>query len=89
MLWNLGFLEEEEKCNSDYKQLVDNLRTFSLYPYLISKDYHYKAVQELAKVDWERQPDNTRRWYHQPLAWLRVKYSLEKLGSMVKHMLMR
>ena len=89
MLWNLGFLEEEEKCNSDYKQLVDNLRTFSLYPYLISKDYHDKAAQELAKVDWERQSDKTKRQYHQPLVWLRMKCSMENLGSKVKHMLMR
>ena len=28
MLWNLGYLEPEEKTNADYKQLIDNLRTY-------------------------------------------------------------
>ena len=34
---NLGYLEEEEKRNPDYKQLIDNLRTFSLLPYYLSE----------------------------------------------------
>lgn len=89
MLWNLGFLDAEERSNSDYKQLVDNIRTFSLYPYFLSKDYHDDAAQELAKVDWERQLEKTRKQYRQPLAWLRLKCLLARMGSKMKHMLKR
>lgn len=85
MLWNVGFLEEEEKRNPDYKQLIDNLRTFSLYPYLLSKEYHDAAVQELAKVDWERQSKKTKKQYGQPIAWQRIKYSAMKWGAKLKY----
>ena len=59
MLWNLGYLEPLEKSDADYKQLVDNLRTYSLYMYLIDKRYREDARRELAKVDWSRQPEKT------------------------------
>lgn len=84
MLWNLDFLSEEEKNNFDYKQLIDNLRTYSLFPYYLSKDYHEAAKQELDKVDWNKQPKKTRKRYRQPLAWLRMKFKIMKMGSMVK-----
>lgn len=85
MLWNVGFLSDEEKTNADYKQLIDNLRTYSLFPYYLSKDYHEAAKQELDKVDWKRQPDKIRKQYQQPLTWLRMKFKIMKVGSMVKH----
>lgn len=87
MLWNLGFLADEEKRNLDYKQLIDNLRTYSIYPYFLSREYHDAAAQELAKVDWNKQPIATRRLYSRPLAWLRVNYAIKKTGSMVKQRL--
>ena len=84
MLWNLDFLEDEEKCNSDLKQLLDNLRTFSLMPYLLSREYHNAALQELCKVDWTRQPEKVNRLYHQPLILLRAKQALDRIGSSIK-----
>ena len=84
MLWNLDFLSEEEKTNSDYKRLIDNLRTYSLFPYYLSKDYHEAARRELDKVDWDKQPEKTRKRYRQPLAWLRMRFKIMKVGSMVK-----
>lgn len=87
MLWNLGFLEEEEKINSDCKQLVDNLRTYMLLPYYLSKDYHDEAKSELAKVDWDRQTDKMRNQYKKPLAWLRTEMWLRGMGSKLKHLL--
>ncbi len=73
MLWNLGYLEPEEKTNADYKQLIDNLRTYSLMPYLLTKQYRSAARQELAKVDWSRQPANTARLYRLPVGILRLR----------------
>lgn len=89
MLWNLGFLAEEEKCNPDYKRLIDKLRTYGLYPYFLSKEYHEAAMVELNKVDWENQPLKTRRLYKQPLALLRMQSELRKAASLAKNRLYR
>ena len=84
MLWNVSFLEDEEENNPDYKQLIDNLRTYSLYPYYLSNDYHDAAKQELGKVDWNRQPVKVRRKYKMPLAVLKVEYVIKRFGSGIK-----
>lgn len=84
MLWNLYDLEPIEKTNQDYKQLVDNLRTYGLMPYLLSKEYHEAAKQELAKIDWSRQPTKTTREYKRPIGLLRLKQTLMKKGSLIK-----
>lgn len=84
MLWNLGFLEKEEKSNPDYKQLIDNLRTYALLPYFVSKAYHEAAKKELEKVDWSRQPSQIQRQYRRPLSLLRMEFAVKKWGSQVK-----
>lgn len=84
MLWNVGFLSEEEKTNPDYKQLIDNLRTYGLFPYYLSKDFRETAKQELDKVDWERQPKKTQRLYQQPLLVLIARNRLVTWGSKMK-----
>ena len=84
MLWNLDFLADEEKSNPDYKQLVDNLRSYALYPYFLSRKYHEFARLELDKVDWSKQPKKTREKYKRPLAWLRIEYNLRQFASMLK-----
>lgn len=87
MLWNLGYLESEEKTNPDYKQLIDNLRTYGLLPYLLTKQYRSAARQELAKVNWGQQPIKTQRLYRMPIIYLKVQMSFLKLGSKVKQLL--
>lgn len=89
MLWNLGYLEPNEKANPDYKQLIDNLRTYGLLPYLLTKQYRLAARQELAKVDWTRQPIATRRLYRMPSIYLKSRMYFFKLGSMVKQFLIK
>ena len=89
MLWNLDYLEPEEKANPDYKQLVDNLRAYSLLPYLLTKQYHSAARQELAKVDWNHQSLHTRRLYRQPVWLLRLRQYILKTGSRIKQHLIR
>ena len=87
MLWNLDFLTEEEKTNPDYKQLIDNLRTYGLLPYYLSKEYHEEAKQELEKVDWSRQPEKTRKQYSKPVAVLRLEFALRRIASNCKRCL--
>ena len=87
MLWNLGFLAEEEKNNPELKQLLDNLRTFSLMPYLLSNEYHDLAQQELDKVDWTKQPDKVGKRYHKPLFLMRVDKVMKSIGSSLKRII--
>ena len=84
MLWNLGSLEEEEVCNHDFKQLIDNLRTYNLMPYYLSSEFHDDAKRELAKVNWDLQPKQLRKQYKKPLLLLKFEYSMKKFGAIVK-----
>lgn len=84
MLWNVDFLSEEEKKNPDYKQLIDNLRTYGLLPYYLSKEYRDAAKQELAKVDWDRQPEKTKSLFQKPLPMLKARNKVMRLGSKLK-----
>lgn len=84
MLWNLADLEPLEQTDQDYKQLVDNLRTYSLLPYYLSSAHRDAARIELAKVDWAKQPSATRNRYHQPLLLLKLSVALKKIGSKTK-----
>lgn len=84
MLWNMDYLSEEERINPDYKRLIDGLRTYSLFPYYLSKDYRQAAIVELDKVDWERQPSRIQSLYKRPVFILRCRYVFLKYGSAVK-----
>lgn len=84
MLWNLGYLEEEERVNKDYKQLIDNLRAVALFPYYLSNKYREEARRELNKVDWTRQPEKTRALYRLPIPILRSRQLVLKVGSVIK-----
>ena len=87
MLWHLADLEPLEQTDPDYKWLVDGLRTYGLLPYFLLKDYREDAKRELAKVDWSRQPKKVQREYKRPIGYLKLKYSLMKLGSIIKRTL--
>lgn len=89
MLWNLGYLEEEEKTNPDYKQLIDNLRTYGLMPYFLSKEYHDVAQAELAKVDWSRQSPEIKSRYAKPLIYLRAKYQFLSTAARIKKLIIQ
>ena len=84
MLWQLGEYEPLEKSNPDYKQLIDNLRTYSLINYLLDCRYRNAARQELAKVDWTRQPTKTRSLYKWPVWTLQLRQHILKSGSRIK-----
>ena len=88
MLWNLEDLEPLEQTNWDYKQLVDNLRTYVLYPYYLSKEYHDRAAVELEKVDWTRQTKHVQKQYGRPLSVQRFLFSVRRLGSRAKSKLL-
>lgn len=84
MLWNLPLTEMEEKDDPDYKSLIDNLRTYSLLPYYLSKTYRKEARKELAKVDWSKQKRKVRNLFKTPVFILKCRHLLLKTGSKVK-----
>lgn len=84
MLWNLGYLEPEEKANPDYKQLIDNLRTYSLWPYYLDRKYHTEAQQELSKVEWDKLTPHWCTLYNRPLWLMRIHDRLLKVAIRIK-----
>lgn len=84
MLWNLSYLEPEEKTNPDYKQLIDNLRTYGLWSYYLTREYHTAAQQELSKVEWSKQTPHWRTLYNRPLWMMRIHNSLLKVAIGIK-----
>lgn len=89
MLWNLGYLKQEEETNPDYKQLIDNLRTYSLMPYYLSPQYRNAAKDELKKVDWDKQPYRLRKLYNRPVWLLTVRKHWLSFGSKVKRAILQ
>ncbi len=89
MLWNLGYLEPEEKTNPDYKRLIDELRIYGLLSYLLSDKYREAAKTELAKVDWKKQPVDVRVRYKLPVPVLKFRRTLKKYGSRIKQMIIK
>lgn len=89
MMWHLGEWEPLESSNSDYKQLVDNLRCYNLQNYLLDRRYRSAARAELAKVDWSRQPQSTRRLYRLPVWLLICRQRILKAGSFLKQRLLK
>lgn len=87
MLWNLTDLEPLEATNNDYKQLIDNLRTYSLLPYVLDKRYREAAREELNKVIWDKQSKRLVRLYRMPLWLLKLRNVTLKLGSRLKQLM--
>lgn len=88
MLWNLGDLVALEQTDVYLKQLIDDLRTYGLYPYYLSRNYHEAAVVELAKVDWRKQSKRVQKQYRRPLLMERLRYAIMIFASRVKSKLL-
>lgn len=84
MLWNLADLEPSERTDKDYKQLIDNLRTYSLQSYLLDEQYREAALEELKKVEWEYQPQSIVRLYQKPIWQLKLHNKVLQIGSRIK-----
>ena len=74
---------------ADWKSLLDKLRVSGLLDYWIDSRYHYVAAQELAKVDWSKQPESIKRIYKTPIWMLKAKRQVMKWGSAVKQVVIK
>lgn len=84
MLWNLEYLNEEEKQNRDLKLLLDKLRLYGLWQYYISKKHHSATVQELKKVAGTNYSRKERLLYSLPLWAAQAYWKFRLAGSALK-----
>lgn len=88
MLWHLDFFEEKSKEIPYLKQMLDNLRVYGLFPYYLSDKYRALALQELRKVDWDKQPSSEyKKYYHTSIYYLKFKTEVRKLCSKIKQLI--
>ena len=84
MLWNLNYLADTESTNPELKQLLDNLRAYSLFPYFLNNKYRAITRIELRKVNWLNQPSSDRLKYKTPIMLSKVIFQFMVLASKVK-----
>lgn len=84
ILWNLDYLEEEEKQNHDLKILLDKMRASGLLRFYLSFQYHEEAMRQLSKIDWRNVPQNEYYIYHSPLSLQRIRFWFLNSAAFVK-----
>ena len=84
-LWNIDYLEVEEKRNPDLKLLIDKLRAYTLMHYYLDPKFRSRAKTELAKIDWDSLPSKVKRQYSMPIPLLRINHSIMKLLAVIKN----
>lgn len=77
------------RLNSDWSLLIDKLRINGLLEYWLSDEYHNQAAIELAKVNWNQQPNNVKRMYKTPICLLNLKRWMLQVGSYIKQKMIR
>jgi hypothetical protein len=83
-IFNLGYLENEERQNPSLKKLLDAIRVYVLHPYYLDKTTREIARMELQKVDWTKQPIKERIRYKMPVSLLQLQFRFMQLGSITK-----
>ena len=81
--------EREMPTCQDWNRLIDKLRVGGLLEYWMSKEYHNLAAEELAKVDWEQQPNSVKRMYKTPVWLLKLKRWVMQVGSYCKQRIIK
>lgn len=88
-IFNLAYLENEERNNASLKKLLDALRVYVLHPYYIDKTTREIAKAELLKVDWHNQPMKERIRYRIPVSLLQLQFRFMRLGSITKQYILK
>lgn len=92
MLFMMSSLEEAIENDNlenkeDWAALLDWLRVNGLLEYWLCDKYRERAKQELAKVDWTKQPSSIKKLYAKPIWFLRAKRFVFAVLSFVKQKL--
>ena len=83
-IFNLSFLEKQEKENPPLKKLLDGLRVRSMLRYRLNGWYPKEVNKVLKKVDFSNQPRYYQRVYNWPLPVIQFYFWLKKKGSRIK-----
>ena len=84
ILFNLGYLSNEEKASVTLKYLIDGLRVRSLLPYYLSDEYTQQVMTILEKVDFARHPFYYRFIYKMPKSLLKRYLQVRRSGADLK-----
>ncbi len=85
--FNLDFLAEVERIDSDVKALLDRLRVYSLLRYRIQGKYNDMVEKVIAGVDFNSVERKYYFYYHMPQFLLNLWFSFLKTGSRMKRLL--
>jgi glycosyltransferase involved in cell wall biosynthesis len=88
-IFNLAYLEVEEKTNPILKKLLDGLRVRALIRYRLAALYQKETNSILQSVDFSLQPKYYQRIYRWPIAIIRLYFRYKKLGSALKQKLIK
>jgi glycosyltransferase involved in cell wall biosynthesis len=88
-IFNMQFLEEEEKSNLELKQLLDGLRVRSLLHYLLSQKFNKEMMLELKKVDFDKQTKYYKILYKYPKPLIQLYFWTKQKAYKVKQYLFR
>jgi glycosyltransferase involved in cell wall biosynthesis len=88
-IFNLAYLEVEEKTNLSLKILLDGLRVRALIRYRLAALYQKETNSILQSVDFSLQPKYYQRIYQWPIAIIRLYFRYKKLGSALKQELIK
>jgi len=83
-VFNLSYLEPNEKQNEQLKKLIDGLRVRLLIRYYLNNKYKKEVKEMLSKVDFSNQPLNYRLIYSLPIPVVKSVFKLRQLGFYVK-----
>ena len=77
------------RLNEDWQTLIDKLRINGLLEYWLDTRYHNLVAIELAKIDWNQQPNSVKRIYKTPIGLLKLKRWVMQVGSYIKQRMIR
>lgn len=83
-IFNLDYLNENEKTNHELKTLLDGLRVRSLQQYHLSGMYPNEVRYLLDKVDFKKQPYYYRFFYKTPIPLIKLFQNFRITGSKIK-----
>jgi len=87
-IFNLDFLEENERTNQDLKDLLDKLRVYTLLRYRLQHSYLPEVEKEIKKVDFSHQVLSVRLNYFLPVWILNCWYDVQKFAHSFKKYLL-
>jgi hypothetical protein len=85
-IFNLNFVEENEKNNQELKKLIDKLRVYTLLRYRYQNAYIEEVNEIIKKVDFSMQPLKIKLQFKLPVFIIVIFYKFIRVLSKIKNM---